>query len=622
MSCLADPPSGKYRWKHRICTRCKGLLSELGYVTDLGRGVFYNQEVPPGDSGLVMIRGQEIAPPSKKLSEAKFRPGQVKIRSTLLRGSRSGKKWVNVEKTDIARLRKLGTQDGPYVSRLVGPCISGAFSMVSAMTEHNRLKALVVRMFRSPPPPEHSIWEFAKLFNRTIWPNFDSPPEPMSDEDWLASMPGNRKLALGAAQELYKRTGWCKKYEQFSSFVKKELLPWFSKTDTGLVPLTSMVDRLINAPHDVTHVIAGPKIKPYLGWLKNQWHYENFLFYGGVEPEKLHLWLQRVVGLGPRLVFWSDYSMFDASHNEDTFSFIMQFYEQHRHDREFMRVLEAWKVPKGTIGRNIKYRGRTMNASGRDDTALLNALLNGIAMVLSVTASWYRIPVRDVKPADVLRISQDLCLSVCGDDALGFLPPVSPDRAREFIAHARSNLKKFGFDAKMFASNRLEDAVYLGHRPLPVDGVWYWTRTLGRCLYKLGYQADVSGDPRAHFHGICKMHDVCSKHVPVLADITQKYLECFKGYKCNEFVPDQNKPWETMGVFGPDHYSQDTIDALARAYTVSRGPLRGDLEQLRDVTVTAADIRACIDHCVKGIHGGPCVLDHWVLRHMVWIDEQ
>lgn len=569
-----------------------------------------------------MIKGQEISPPSDKLAETEFTKGQVKIRSALTPWKKTKAKWADVEKSDIAKLRLLSTTDGPYVGRLVGPCISGAYSMLSAMTEHNRLKALVVRMFRSPPPPEKGIWEFAKKFYRTIWPNFDHPPQPFSDEEWLASMPSNRRQVLSEAMDLYKRTGWCKSYARFNSFVKLELLPWFEKTDFGLVPLTSMVDRLINAPHDVTHTIAGPKIKPYLGWLKQQWHHENFLFYGGVEPDKLHSWLQKVVGKGSRLVFWSDYSMFDASHNDATFSFVLEFYRQHKSDRDFMKVLEAWRVPTGTIGRNIKYRGRAMNASGRDDTALLNALLNGLAMVLSVTASWYRIPLMEVTPSDVIRISSHLDLSVCGDDALGFLPPVAPDRAREFIDCARANLKSFGFKAKMFASDRFEDAVYLGHRPLPVDGVWYWSRTLGRCLYKLGYQTSVGGDPRAHFHGICKMHDVCSKHVPILSDITQEYLKHFAGTKCNEFKVDPNKPWEVMGVFGPDHYSQDTIDALARAYTVNRGPLRGDLTQLRDVHVTSADIRDCIHKCVKGIEGGPCVLDHWVLRHMVLVDEQ
>ncbi len=263
-----------------------------------------------------------------------------------------------------------------------------------------------------------------------------------------------------------------------------------------------------------------------------------------------------------------------------------------------------------------------MNASGRGDTALLNALLNGLAMVLAVTASWYRIPLRQVTIADVKRISEVLLLSVCGDDALGFLPPVGADRARDFIASARAHLRSFGFEAKMFASDRFEDAVYLGHRPLPVDGVWYWTRTLGRCLFKLGYQADVSGDPRAHFHGICRMHKVCSAHVPILSDIVNKYLEFFAGSKANDYAEDPNKPWEVMGKFGPDHYSTDTVAALSRAYTVSRGSLRGDLTHLFDVTVTPADIHDCIQHCVSGIRGGPCVLDHWVLRHMVWVDEQ
>lgn len=176
MSCLRDPPSGKYRWKHRICTQCKALLSALGYVTDLGRGIQQNEEVPGGECGIVNVRGQEIQPPQKKLQEVEFAKGQVKIRASIFpKKGRKRCRWVDVEKEDIAYLRTISLNDGPFVGRLVGPCISGAYSMLSAMTEHNRLKALVVRMFRSPPPPEEGIWEFAKLFNRTIWPDFDTP---------------------------------------------------------------------------------------------------------------------------------------------------------------------------------------------------------------------------------------------------------------------------------------------------------------------------------------------------------------------------------------------------------------------------------------------------------------
>lgn len=202
------------------------------------------------------------------------------------------------------------------------------------------------------------------------------------------------------------------------------------------------MDRLINAPHDVTHVIAGPKIKPYMGWLKRQWTYDSVLFYGGTEPEKLLMWLRRATSQ-PRFVFWSDISMMDTSHCEESWDFVEHFYRQHLGDPVFRKVLGAWRVPHGTLG-NLRYRGRCMNASGRDDTALANALLNGVAMLLSVTAAWYQIEVKEVGIQHIHRISDELLLSVCGDDSLGWLPLVSDERIQDFILRSKAALTLFG----------------------------------------------------------------------------------------------------------------------------------------------------------------------------------
>lgn len=577
-----------------------------------------------GVCGIVHIKGSQIPPPEDKLEDAVLPPGSIKMRSSEVRMSLrpTRKKWVDVEKDDLQRLAGFGVPQ-LWRGRAVGPIVAGAVPMISASTQYNRLKAVICRMFRSPPPPSEGIWTWAAGFKRLIWQEYDFPPAPMSDQEWLDSVPANRKRALSQAMTVWHRSGWTQKYEHFNSFVKEELLPFFDKDGLDLLPLRTMVDRLINAPHDGTHCIAGPKIKPYMVWLKRQWSWDTHLFYGGTKPEYLQLWLERAVRRGPQMIFWSDYSMFDASHNSETWAFVEDFYRQHLHDPWFAKVLEVWRCPKGSIG-CFKYQGRVMNASGRDDTALANALLNGIAMLLSVTAAWYKLDLREVQEHHVIRISSDLLLSVCGDDALGFLPSCTMSDQLEFITRARQNLTAFGFKAKMFSSDRLEDAVYLGHRPIEVDGKWYWARTLGRCLYKLGWQCKVRGDPTAHFHGICKMHGVCSSHVPILSDICKAWLAQRSGTKINAWQPDPNKPWEEMGRPAPDHYSDDTLRCLARAYTVDRRPCRTDLS-VQDVLVTEADVRNCIQYVVTSVteaRGAPCVLDHWLLRHMVCVDEQ
>lgn len=589
----------------------------------LGMHILDGAQTAGGLCGFVHVPGRQLPPPADKLLDADLPQGAVKIRATAAPWLKStGKKWINLEKDDLARLAACPV---PQLrrGRAVGPVIAGAYPMISAATDHNRFKALVCRMFRSPPPPRKGLWAWAASFKRAVWPLYDIPPAPMTDQEWLDSVPSNRKPALQKAMDLWQRSGWSQKYEKFNSFIKEEFLPFFDKDGLDLVPLREMVDRLINAPHDVTHCVAGPKIKPYMLWLKIQWSWDTHLFYGGTKPEYLQKWLARATSMGERLVFWSDYSMFDSSHNSQTWEFVEDFYRQHFSDPVFMRVLQAWRSPNGSLG-NLKYQGRVMNASGRDDTALANALLNGIAMLLSVTAAWFRIPLEQVELKHIHLISCDLLLSVCGDDALGFLPPCTPDRALDFITRARGHLTEFGFKAKMFCSDRFEDAVYLGHRPIIVDGKWYWGKTLGRCLYKLGWQCKIRGDPAAHFRGICKMHAVCSVHVPILSDIATTWLQQRPKAKANVWVEDPNKPWEMMGQEAPRHYSADTIASVARAYTVDRRPCRTDLS-VQDVLVTPRDVVDCITYVTEQVSkakGTPCVLDHWLLRHMVAVDEQ
>jgi hypothetical protein len=557
-----------------------------------------------------------VLPPGALKIRASAAPEELRLRA----GPR--KKWIDLEKGDLEILRKV---EVPHMwrGRAVGPVISGATPVVSAATNYNRMKAIICRMFAAPPPPQRGIWNWAAQFKREIWPEYDFPPSPMTDQEWLDSVPAARKRPLTEAMALWRLSGWSRKYETFHSFIKEEWLPGFRKEGNDLLPLREMVDRLINAPHDVTHCIAGPKIKPYMAWLKMQWSLDTHLFYGGTTPEKTQQWLHRATGDGPKLVFWSDYTMYDSSFNSDVWEFIEDFYSQHKDDAEFARVLECWRAPKGKLG-DLKYQGRVMNASGRDDTALANALLNGIAMLLSVTAAWYQKPLLEVAVEDIHRISTILLLSVCGDDALGFLPTCTHEKALDFIDRARSNLALMGFKAKMFCSFRFEDAVYLGHRPLPIGGRYYWSRTVGRALYKLGWQVRIRGDPSAHFMGIAKMHVECSGHVPILGDLCKAWVSARPHAKVNAWRPDDNKPWQQMGKLAPPAYDDSTIAAFASAYTVAKSDLRGDLD-LQDVCVTPAAVRECIAYVVAEVEkcrGRPCVLDHWLLRHMVLVDEQ
>lgn len=592
----------------------------MGFVSELGRQVRELYECAGGESGLVYFPGMQVTPDPAKLLRVDLPPGAVKFRSTAAPFQVEGYgKWMPITVADIERFHQ--PVDPTPLVRLVGPCVSGCYYTATARTDYNRVVAVICRAFLKTPLCDPQIWQFTKGFLHLLLPLWLSPPAEMDRLLWLASMPAERRGPLLEAMELYDRVGWQEVFALFHAFIKHELLPLYQKMHSCIVPLVHQIPRLIQAPHDVCHVIASPKIKPYLNWLKEQWHVEHFLFYGSTTPEKLHRWLARATR-GPKLVFWSDYSMFDASQVGPHWDFVESvLYGQYKHDQDFQKVLSVLRKPTGTVGRNLKYTGRQCMTSGRPDTALVNALLNGLAMTLSVTSAWYGVPLLALTASHLHRIACELQLSVCGDDALGFLPPVGQDRARHFAEACKKNIASFGFTAKFFFSDRFEDAVYLGHRPYLVAGEWYWGKTLGRCLPKLGFQASLKGDPAAFFMGICKMHQTCSRHVPVLIDVVDRWVACRPGAKVTEYKLDlENKPWEAMSK-GPGHYDDSTLEALARAYTVDSRPCRADLA-LDSVKVDVADFKALIAYVQERVTGLPCVLDHWLLTHMVMVDEQ
>lgn len=574
----------------------------------MGHQLRLGLQVGSGPCGLVWFQGARIRAPGDKLAEVVVPAGAVRFRT-------SGKGWQSV---DVHTLDRLFHE--PPVARTMlvaaGPVVSGAGVMVSEQCDHNRLKALLCRMFRAKPTALPRVWEHVQ----SLLPHFLplSRPAPMSVSEWLETVPGRRRKALTAASELYRIHGWRESYALFSSFIKVEKLPAFSKDDAGLIPLETMVDRLINAPHDVTHVIAGPVIKPYMDWLKKCWDVDGPLFYASREPAALKTWLDRAVRKGHPTVVWSDYSMFDLTHSEHTWSLVESLYDSV--DPDFRRVLRAWRSPSGSCGRNIRYRGPVMNASGRDDTAFANGLLNGLAMCIALAATRYLVEVWQVTPGMLAEVFIWAQTAVCGDDSLIILPEMGETEAFEFTNRLKQNLRNLGFVAKVFSSNRLEDAVFLGSRPLPVNGEWYWTPTLGRCLYKLGYICNLPGgygDTRSRMRGVMEMHHKVNAHVPVLIEIANSYLRDCIGSKS---LPPPYKEEERSISSGPGYYAEDTLQALARAYTVDRRLCRRDLSPV-DVSLSVESIRNLLSHVISTVSSRPCVLDHWVLRHMVWVDE-
>lgn len=620
MSCGLDPPTESYRWKHRKCTKCAEALKRRGYITYAGYQVQANLEVPTCYPGMVSIQGEE-RPPKKKKWDAVQLNGAVEIDWTAARvraefGDRP-KRFSDFEKRDLDKLR---TPPPKFriTHTLAGIACSGARPMVSRQSAYNQAKALCGRVFleKTKRPwgegPCPGVWDWAWQFVDELLPAFET--QRMTDTEWLDSMPGVRRRVLRLAMARYRGFGWQKSYEKFKAFVKTELLPGFGKAGGDLTRDFEMMDRIIQGPHDVTHCIAGPWLKPLVKLLKAMWTGE-YIHYGSCGPESLHRYLQRLLDMGDGLYFWCDFTGFDTTHSRDTWAFMERLYRRAGvHDPDFWRVMEAWRAPAGRIG-PFRYKAGVMNASGRDDTALANGVLNGFATFLSVTAAVLKKPLRLLTLSDVRSMRGVAALSVCGDDSLGKVPPIANDDLCRFRDEVSNNIAKFGFEAKLEVSRDIGDAVYLGQRPYPTRKGWFWGKTIGRSTYKMGWVIDKGQDVMAHLTGIADMHVLCSSHVPVLSDLAKKIVELRQGAKRTPPELDPNKPWMWTYQSGVD-YDDITIAHVARVYS-KLSPGLGDGE---DYVVTPSDVRDLIEE-IKGVRALPCVVGHRLWRRMIYADD-
>lgn len=556
--------------------------------------------------GTVWVRGEQFEPPAAKMATVVLE--HVQISDQKARVPTDGSmKWRKMELADLEKLKLYSQGEQKFRFALSGIGISGARPMVSALTPYVAAKALACRVYRMPRlkewgrGPLPGIWDFAQTFVGELLPDFRC--QAMSVPEWLSTMPARRKKPLMRAWERYNRTGWSSGFAKFSSFVKTEFLPGFAKRRGELVRLQSMVDRLIQGPADETHIIAGPYLKPLVKQLKKLWTYDSPIFYGSCGPEALHKFLQESLVDSEHHYFWCDFTMFDNTHSDDSWNFMEQlYYDAGITDIDFWKVMDAWRRPSGRIG-PCKYLARVMNASGRDDTALANGVLNGFATYLSACAAWLEKEVLELSILDLRRCSKVIKLSVCGDDSIGSLPPMTEEKANDFARRMAANIALFGFEAKLEHSPSLHKAVYLGMRPYPVNGQWFWGKTIGRAIYKLGWTMLEPGrDVMAHITGVADMHMLCSLHVPILSDMARKIVELRAGAKRTPVVKDENRPWEWT-LSGSLPYARDTLGHVAEVYGL-----------------TVSDVELAIDN-IRSIERLPCVLDCPILRWMIYCDD-
>lgn len=288
----------------------------------------------------------------------------------------------------------------------------------------------------------------------------------------------------------------------------------------------------------VLHLIIGPWTRPMTEKVHTKWSKEHPLTYaGGLRPDELNSVLRSEVDALFRSIrggefFCSDFSAFDASYSVRLLRLTRLAY---KHCFGFPLELPAISAIMGYMdapvcttadGRVVQPVG--INISGRDDTALMNVIWNGI----SQTLAWhYSTCVAKNQPMNwrvesIRRTMSQLKLLILGDDTWGVNRLTDPD----YTAYSRG-LGLMGFTADPIV--RAQDARctdFLACRPMPSISngkpTVSWGPILGRRAYKLGCWRQPSFRTDHWLVATSKAYLRIANMDPVMQAIARKQLQC------------------------------------------------------------------------------------------------
>jgi hypothetical protein len=515
--CGAKRPKGKYRWHMGECPACWAVANDKAPASSSAEAWRTWGLDEGGHIGIAPLRALELPPPKI----------QVDNRCTLKVEPHAP---LDRPREDLGicgwGLGFLLPRARPYVTEksYVG-LIKGVLCRLAKMRKHE---------------PEPDSWRLAAQFNDVVFPvEWDSQKiEPYSQEEWRKGFHPRRIKAFNQAWDTYTWLGetWCARFEKFTIFLKRE---WLADGADGM-PIQIGKPRLIQSPHDITHVLAGPALKRLTHLLKAWWHVSHPIFYASVTPTKLDAWLNSLPE--DAVYLWCDYKMFDATHSRESWEFVRNWYEtllpeSFLADHHWKAVMDAWQNPRGKAwartGEKVRYAAEGINASGRDDTALANALLNGVAMMIALTAVDNGVHPRQVTREQMCSSMSIFRLAVVGDDSVAALPAMrrtgepwllAGGAVAEAIAH-------FGFEAEVGTSVHRADAVFLGQRPYRYHSGWHWGPTLGRRLYKHHCLLAPAVHRSAWLLGVADMEVRAFNHVPVMRQMAAAVVRVLAGRK-------------------------------------------------------------------------------------------
>lgn len=595
--CGAERP-GKFHG--RLCPGC-----ESGQNTVLGKWVESGYQVctavnPVRYPGVVTTKRQH--PPIKDEAATTAVYGREYLVTRRCAG-----KEVLVPEQEVMNMPLKETRG----ARLGGIALDGAIPFSTAPGMRPLVEAVKYRVFKALPDRQVDSKAFERVGHLldSFLPRLTRYEVCLRPEaaflnmlEWVNTMAnGRRRRALLRALMELRRNGFVapRDWDIIKPFVKSEHLPLFkgvSDWQFGRVisrDAFRYVPRLIQAPSDYSHLVAGPYLKPIIRGLKEDWNVDNWIFYASVEPAKLDRWLARV--RGAESFFWSDYTAFDATYSPEAWDLLEGLYHRCIPEApiEFWKVLEAWRTPKAVVehrasGLTLKYAAGVCNCSGRDDTALANALLNGLVLSASFAAALAGVDLTELQPDHLESAKSLVDIAIVGDDSL----VACKFDIGQYRQQVTDNIKRFGLVVKTESSDWIGDVTFLGMMPYPCGSELVWGPTIGRRFYKAFWQLESDDSLPAWTRGVARQLSLY-RNVPLLSEAATRVDALLSSHKVTVQKADPNRIWASRTAATP-RYSADCLEWVSRRYAevgVTPDMIRRDLKVIQSVRQLPAVVR-------------------------------
>ncbi len=449
-------------------------------------------------------------------------------------------------------------------------------------------------------------------------------------EKWVSRFPGPVQTRLRDARKRVSETGVTKRDGKFTLLLKQEFAdagaPTYNSPELNTYwgQPDRNTPRIIQAPEAEAHAVMGPWCWATTLLLKKllpAWH---FIHYAGCDkPEELDAWADTTEAAFPPGNFFleADISQMDASYSKPLLQFIWWFYSLlgWPSSGNVPKIFWWWAKPRGRSRDGVRYSADYMNASGRDDTAVMNGLMNSLIMIVSAAR---------MKPDGTNRSLQDVLTMkptllrdhlwqmrgiVQGDDSLAAFPS-SFGRALH-SGCVDDTYARAGFKTTSTVKRNFLLSIFLGSRPWPclvAEGMSKvrhirWGPTLGRRLIKFGWQRTRDSQPNVRMYQVADAVARAYPHVPLLSEVAQRtalILQNHAKVAARRPAPIDLSNWDKLRVKrSPAETHPDALWMLAEIYGVGHA----SYEEFRTKL-----------GCLRSL---PQFLDCDALRRVVTIDD-